>query len=233
MAYLHDMQKLKIGMLLFPDLTIQDLVGPYEVFVRTDCFEVLIVSENTQPIRAEGGLTLRADLSLAECPPLDILFVPGGKGINPLLTSKAYLGFLRQQAENARYVTSVCTGSLLLAAAGLLAGYKATTHWRSLELLRMLGVETIEERVVIDRNRITGGGITAGLDFGLALTALICGEDMAKTVQLLLEYDPLPPFQAGSPKTAETHVLQKAIAITQASFEERIRIIQSHPDKEK
>jgi cyclohexyl-isocyanide hydratase len=169
------MEKLKIGMLLFPDLTALDLTGPYEVFVRAPCFEVYIVGENKELVTAEGGLSLKPDFTFNDCPDVDILFVPGGKGITPLLTNEVYIDFLQRKAIKAKYITAVCTGSLLLAASKLLDGYRATTHWRSLALLQMFGVETIEQRVVIDRNRITGGGITAGLDFGLSLTALIGG----------------------------------------------------------
>ncbi|MGZ4049560.1 MAG: DJ-1/PfpI family protein [Bacteroidia bacterium] len=212
-------------MLLFPDLTILDFTGPYDVFIRAACFEVYIVSEDTQIIKAEGGFSFKADYSFEECPQVDILFVPGGKGITPLLTSNVYHAFLQKQAAGSQYITAVCTGSLLLAAAGLLSGYKATTHWRSIELLRLFDIETIEQRVVRDRNRVTGGGITAGIDFGLVLTALIGGEDLAKTVQLLLEYNPKPPFSSGSKQTAEPHILQVGMEITQSLFESRIEII--------
>lgn len=219
------MKKLSIGMLLFPGLTVLDFTGPYDVFIRAECFEVYIVSENTALIKAEGGMSVKADYSFDECPRIDILFVPGGKGITPLLTNKTYHAFLQKQASGAQYITAVCTGSLLLAASGLLSGYKATTHWRSLKLLGMFGVEAIEQRLVIDRNRITGGGITAGIDFGLLLTALIGGENTAKMVQLLLEYSPEPPFQSGLPKTAEPHILEMAMGITQPLFEARLEII--------
>jgi len=219
------MERLKLCMLIFQNMTLQDFSGPYDVFIRTECFDVYIVSENKELIKAEGGISLKADYSFDECPQADILFVPGGIGITPLLTKKAYYNFLQKQGSGAKYITSVCSGSLLLAAHGLLYGYKATTHWRSLQLLRMFGVEVKEQRVVTDRNRITGGGVTSGIDFGLALTALICGENTAKTVQLLLEYNPLPPFSSGSPQTAEPHILKMAIEITQNLFESREKII--------
>lgn len=222
------MNTLTIGMLLFPELTIQDFVGPYEVFTRVEKFKVLVVAETTELIKAEGGLTLKADYTFENCPQVDILFVPGGKGITPLLTNETHLNFLSKQGKNASYVTAVCTGSVLLGAAGLLSDYKATTHWRSLDLLRMMNIETIEERVVIDRNRITGGGITAGIDFGLTLTALLAGEDVAKIIQLMLEYSPEPPFNSGSPKTAEPHILQKAKEISQPMFDVRVKQLQNH-----
>ncbi|CAL1520455.1 DJ-1/PfpI family protein [Chitinophaga sp. MM2321] len=219
------MQQLKIGMLLFPDVTILDFTGPYELFIRAACFEVIIIGESIAPLKAEGGLMLQPNLALADCPQLDIIFVPGGRGINALLTNDTVLSFLRRQAVQAKYITSVCTGSLVLAAAGLLHGYKATTHWRSLELLQMFGVDTAEARVVRDRNRITGGGVTAGIDFGLVLTALIGGEEMAKIIQLQLEYNPAPPFRAGSPHTAGIPVLQSAREMTRHMLETRKKII--------
>jgi cyclohexyl-isocyanide hydratase len=220
------MEKLKVGMLLFPNVTIQDFIGPYEVFHRAPFFEICIVSAGTAPISAEGGLTLQPAYSFADCPPLDILFVPGGNGIDALLEDRAYIEFLQQQGARAQYITSVCTGSLVLAAAGLLQGYKATTHWRSLDLLRRFGVDVVEERVVKDRNRITGGGVTAGIDFGLALTAVIGGEEVAKTIQLMLEYAPAPPFNCGSPATADKPVLQKALELSQLLFEKREKILE-------
>ena len=219
------MQKLKIGMLLFPDMTILDFTGPYEVFVKAPCFEVIILGKTMEPLKAEGGLRVQAEVVLDNSPQLDIIFVPGGRGINPLLTDQQVLDFLRRQATGAKYITSVCTGALVLAAAGLLQGYKATTHWRSLELLKMFGVETQEERVVKDRNRITGGGVTAGIDFGLTLTSIIGGEEMAKIIQLQLEYNPAPPFRAGSPHTAGVPVLQATRELTKNILEARKKII--------
>lgn len=221
------MKKLKLGMLLFPDLTVLDFVGPYDVFIKSEVIEVLIIGETTDLIKAEGGLILQADLSIDDCPDLDIIFIPGGKGINRLLTNQNVLSFLRDKGQNAKYITSVCTGSLILAAAGLLNGYKATTHWRSLELLRMFGIETITERVVIDRNRITGGGVTSGIDFGLVLISILAGENAAKLIQLQLEYNPSPPYNAGSPETIEKDLLEKGIRNTQPMFAYRKAIIES------
>jgi cyclohexyl-isocyanide hydratase len=219
------MQKLKIGMLLFPELTALDFIGPYDVFVKAPCFEVITVGETTDLLQAEGGVLFKPSVAFDECPQLDILFVPGGKGINALLTNPSVLNFLQQQGRNAKYITSVCTGSLVLAAAGLLEGYEATTHWRSLELLKMFGVTVIENRVVKDRNRITAAGVSAGIDFGLKLTALIGGEELAKIIQLQLEYHPEPPFRAGSPQTAGLPVLLRAKELTQPIFNLRKNII--------
>lgn len=220
------MSKLKVGMLLFPDLTIQDFVGPYDVFVKEKSFEVMVVGKTIDPIQAEGGLTLIPSISFEACPQLDILFVPGGRGINPMLTDVVFLDFLRQQAKGSRFITSVCTGSLLLAAAGLLKGHKATTHWRSLDLLERFGVEVTEDRYVIDGKFITGGGVTAGIDFGLALVAHIVGEDAAKLIQLMLEYNPAPPFNSGLPKTTEKQILQRALELTAPVYNDRVKIIE-------
>jgi cyclohexyl-isocyanide hydratase len=219
------MKKYSIGMLLFPHLTLQDFAGPYDVFIRAECFTVYTVSENTEPMQVEGGLVLQAQYTFDDCPEIDILFIPGGRGITPLLTDQVYLSFVKASALQAKYITAVCTGSLLLAAAGLLSGYKATTHWRSIPLLKMFNVDAVEERVVKDRNRITGGGITAGIDFGLQLTAWIAGEDMARTIQLLLEYAPEPPFNAGNIKSAPAYIMQEAMKQTQQLFDVRLKII--------
>jgi cyclohexyl-isocyanide hydratase len=218
------MKKYSIGMLLFPNLTLQDFAGPYDVFIRAECFTVYTVSENTLPIQVEGGLVLQAQYAFEDCPPIDILFVPGGRGITPLLRNRTYLSFLETRSHQAEYITAVCTGSLLLASAGLLSGYKATTHWRSIPLLKMFNVEVVEERVVKDRNRITGGGITAGIDFGLQLTAWLGGENIARTIQLLLEYAPEPPFN-GNIKTAESDIGQQALMQTQELYDVRFKII--------
>lgn len=214
-----------IGMLLFPRLTQLDLTGPHEVLARLPNTRVLLLAESLEPVVSETGLTITPNCQLADSPPLDIVFVPGGVGINALLENQTVLDFLRRQGAGARYVTAVCTGSLVLAAAGLLDGYHATTHWRSLPLLAQFGVEVVNERVVIDRNRITSGGITAGIDFGLILAAQLYGEKVARVIQLQLEYDPAPPFQSGSPRTADAATIERATALTAESFAQRQRII--------
>jgi cyclohexyl-isocyanide hydratase len=169
-----------VGMILFPDLTQLDLTGPYEVFARTPGSEVHLLASSTDPVRAEGGLAIVPDATFADAPRLDVLFVPGGAGVLAAMEDEEILGFLAEREPEARYVTSVCTGSLILGAAGLLQGYRATTHWLSMDLLGMLGAEPTRKRVVKDRNRITGGGITAGIDFGLVVVMEIAGEDAAK-----------------------------------------------------
>ena len=139
----------------------------------------------------------------ADCPPLDLVCVPGGAGMNRLLNDAETLDFLRRQARGARYVTSVCTGSLVLGAAGLLAGRRATTHWMSLPMLAAFGCEPVAERVVVDGNLITGGGVTAGIDFALRVAGELFGAETARRIQLAIEYDPDPPYDSGSPASAD------------------------------
>jgi cyclohexyl-isocyanide hydratase len=212
---------LTVGMVLFPKFTQLDLTGPYEVFARMPNTTVYLVAATSAPVRSERGLTITPDLTFDHAPPLDILCVPGGVGVNPLMEDARLLGFLQAQGQQARYVTAVCTGALLLGAAGLLRGYRATTHWLSMELLPLFGAEPVQERVVIDRNRITGGGVTAGIDFGLAVAAEVFGPEVAQEIQLTIEYNPAPPFQSGSPDTAPEEVRERVIDSRQQVQAER------------
>jgi cyclohexyl-isocyanide hydratase len=199
----HRAMTLHIGMLLYPGLTQLDLTGPFEVLHRIPDSRVHLVWKDTQPIRADSGLGLVPTTTLADCPPLDIVFVPGGSGQVAVMTDPDVLAFLRHHGRAARYVTSVCTGALLLGAAGLLDGYDAATHWAFVELLPAFGARHVPGRVVVDRNRITGGGVTAGIDFALRLVAELCGDHVARAIQLGLEYDPAPPFRSGHPDVAD------------------------------
>jgi cyclohexyl-isocyanide hydratase len=198
---------LNIGLVLFPNLTQLDLTGPFEAFARIPNATVHLVSKRMDPITSDVGLILTPTVTMADCPDLDVLCVPGGPGVNDLLVDEEVLDFLRRQGGQARYVTSVCSGGLVLGAAGLLAGYRATTHWASMEFLESFGATPVKARVCIDRNRITGGGVTAGIDFGLYLTGLLAGRETAERIQLYLEYAPEPPFDAGSPETASSPVI--------------------------
>ncbi|HXX69100.1 MAG TPA: DJ-1/PfpI family protein [Polyangiaceae bacterium] len=208
-----------VGMLLYPGLTQLDLTGPFEVLHRVPDAKVHLVWKTMAPVFADSGLGLVPTTTLEGCPPLDVVFVPGGSGQLPLMTDVAALAFLREHGARARWVTSVCTGALVLGAAGLLAGYEAATHWAFMDLLPMLGAKPVRRRVVVDRNRVTGGGVTAGLDFGLRLAAAMAGDDLAKSIQLGLEYDPEPPFHCGHPDVAEPAILARV----RASFDERYR----------
>jgi len=212
---------LSVGMVLFPGLTQLDLAGPYEVLARLPNTTVYLVAATVAPVRTERGLTITPDATFDAVPPLDVICVPGGPGVDPLMEDARLLGFLQAQAPRARYVTSVCTGALLLGAAGLLQGYRATTHWLSLDLLPLFGAVPVKERVVIDRNRLTGGGVTAGIDLGLAMAAELCGRAVAEEIQLTIEYDPAPPFQSGSPRTAPPAVLERVTRAREQSQAER------------
>ena len=190
-------------MLLFPKLTQLDLTAPFELLHRLPDARVHLVWKDTEPVRADSGLSILPTTTLADCPPLDVVFVPGGIGQMALAADEAVLAFLREQGNRARWVTSVCTGALLLGAAGLLEGYRATTHWAYVDALSAFGAEYVKQRVVIDRNRITAGGVTAGLDFGLTLAMELADETTAKAIQLGLEYDPAPPIACGHPDRAD------------------------------
>ena len=216
---------LSIGMVLFPDLTQLDLTGPYEVFGRMPHTRVHLIAATHAPVRSERGLRIVPDTTFADAPVLDVLFVPGGVGVNHAMEDAQLLAWLREQAEHARYVTAVCTGALVLGAAGLLQGYRATTHWLSLDLLPLLGAQPVAERVVIDRNRITGGGVTAGIDFGLTVAAELYGNEVAAHLQLMLEYDPQPPFGSGSPRTANANVVAQVRTERQPMQDQRRTIV--------
>ena len=214
--------RFQIGLLLFPDITQLDLTGPYEVFTKFPETDVHLVWKTLDPVTAAGGMRLLPTADFATCPRLDLICVPGGAGMNPLLNDEETLGFVRRQAEGARYVTSVCTGSLVLGAAGLLRGKRATTHWMSHPMLSAFGCEPVAERVVVDGDTITGGGVTAGIDFALTVAGELFGPETAQRIQLALEYDPRPPYDAGSPARADASLVaatRKASAARQAERE--------------
>lgn len=217
---------LTIGMLLFDGLTQLDLTGPYEVLARMPNTRVYLVAENSDAIRSEWGLRILPDVTFDGAPPLDVLCVPGGWGVNAQLENEALIDFLKTRGETARYVTSVCSGALLLGAAGLLRGYRATTHWMSLELLQLFGAEAVTARVVRDRNRITGAGVTAGIDFGLVLAQELFGLAAAEAIQLALEYQPAPPFDSGSPGTAPADVRTAVLGASRESLAARRTIVE-------
>lgn len=189
----------QVGMLLYPGLTLLDLIGPHTTL--SGVMDVhLLWKTRDEPIATDAGISLFPTMTLAECPAhLDVLFVPGGAGMTEVMRDREVLEFLADRGASASWVTSVCSGSIVLGAAGLLAGYRATSHWGAMEVLPLVGAEPVAERVVTDRNRVTAGGVTAGIDFGLTLIAQMLGDDTAKLVQLGMEYDPHPPFDAGTP----------------------------------
>lgn len=202
--------KYHIGLVIFPGMTQLDITGPHQVFAFMPDAQVYLLWKTLEPVKSSEGMTILPTTTFNDCPPLDVLCVPGGSmGVVEMMGDTQVLEFLQQQAKSAKYITSVCTGSLILAAAGLLQGYRAACHWAFREQLAMLGVDVGTQRVVIDRNRITGGGVTAGIDFGLVVAAQLCGEETAKMIQLLLEYNPAPPFNAGSPENAGEALVQQ------------------------
>ncbi len=200
---------MQIGLLLFPKLTQLDFAGPYEVFARTPGATVHVIWKSLAPVASDRGLQIVPTATFATCPQLDVICVPGGPGQIDLMDDRETLDFLRRQSARARWVTSVCTGSLVLAAAGLLDGYRAACHWASREQLALLGAVPDSGRVVFDRDRVSGGGVTAGIDFALSLVAHMIGEDAAKEIQLGLEYAPAPPFRAGSPEEADGALVER------------------------
>ena len=213
--------KTQIGFLLFPRLTQLDLTGPFEAFARLPNSAVYLIWKTLDPITSDGGLTLVPTVTFGSCPALDVLCVPGGPGVNDLLEDDEVLEFLRQEGSRARYVTSVCSGALVLGAAGLLDGYRAATHWASMEFLSQFGATPVKARVCVDRNRITGGGVTAGIDFGLHLAAELAGRSTAERIQLSMEYNPEPPFRSGHPDMAPPEVVEAHQEMGKAMIEAR------------
>jgi transcriptional regulator GlxA family with amidase domain len=200
---------MQIAILLFERLTALDAVGPYEVLSRLPGATVTFVAEETGPKRTENGsLALTADTSLADVPAPDVVLVPGGIGRKALMDDGPMHAWLRSAHETSTWTTSVCTGSLVLAAAGLLNGKRATTHWLAMDELGRLGAEPVSERVVFDGKIVTAAGVSAGIDMALALAARIAGERVARAIQLSIEYDPQPPFDSGSPRTASPETVE-------------------------
>ena len=198
---------LHIGLLLFPRVTQLDFTGPLQVFSSVPGATVHLIWKRIEPVPSDSVLTLTPTTTFADCPQLDVICVPGGGGADDIVNDEEVLDFLRKQAANAKYVTSVCTGSLALGAAGLLKGYRAATHWSAMEMLALFGATPTPTSVCIDLNRVTGGGVTAGIDFALTLVSMLVDRTTAEAIQLRLEYNPAPPFNAGSPDTAPAEVL--------------------------
>src|SRR5215207_7317724 len=196
------MEPIRIVFLVYPNVTQPDLTGPAQVLSRLSNARVDLVWKSRDPVQTDSGFALLPTATLEEIGQADVLCVPGGFGCVDVMQDEAVLGWVRSIGEKAQWVTSVCTGSLILGAAGLLRGYRATSHWAWRDYLNQFGAEPVAERVVFDRNRVTGGGVTAGIDFALALTATIRGEEHARLLQLGLEYDPSPPFDSGTPDKA-------------------------------
>ena len=212
---------INIGILLFPKVTQLDATGPAQVLARAPGATLHMIWKTRDPVPTDAGFSILPTTTFADCPQLDVICVPGGGGQVDVMDDQETLDFLRRQAAGARYVTSVCTGSLVLGAAGLLKGYRSACHWASRDLLAAFGAIPVAERVVRDRNRFSGGGVTAGIDFGLTLLAELAGEEVAKSVQLGMEYDPQPPFQSGSPEKAGAECVARVRAQMAPMLERR------------
>ncbi len=206
-------KRLKFGMVVYPGMFLMDLIGPLTFFESLMNREIHLIWKNLNPVNDQKNdytsfIPIQPTTTFKDCPKdLDVLFVPGGvPATMEMMQDQELLQFLSEQGKTAKYITSVCTGSLILGAAGLLNGYRATSHWMTMDALPVLGAIPTKGRVVIDRNRITGGGVTAGMDFGLLLIGILRNREYAQAVQLYLEYDPDPPFNAGSPSKAPKRV---------------------------
>lgn len=217
----------KIAMLVHPDMVLQDLIGPITVFNMMRS-EIHLVWKDLEPVRSETGITVAPTTVYRDCPDnLDILFAPGGlTGTIAMMQDAETIDFFRHHGKTAKYVTSDCTGSLVLGAAGLLTGYRAASHWSVRDQVALFGAIPSPKRVEIDRNRITGGGVTAGIDFGLTLAGIIRGADQAELISLILEYAPEPPF-GGRPEAVKPETHQKAVAIRSALVEQAREVARS------
>lgn len=208
-------------MLIFPKMTQLDFTGPFEALARIPNAHVHVIWKTRDPVLSDSGLAILPTTTLAECPPLDVICIPGGPGQIDVMDDDEVIAFVRDKGHKAKYVTSVCTGALVLGAAGLLRGYNAATHWMSADQLPLFGATPVAQRVVVDRNRITGGGVTAGIDFGLYLAGVLAGKDAACRIQLSMEYNPEPPFDSGSPGTAPAAIVKSVRERGAAMIERR------------
>ncbi len=221
----HIPEPLRIAMLIYPGMTLLDMAGPQSALGMHG--ETYLAWKNREPVLTDSGVTVIPTHTFEDCADdLDVLFVPGGFQTAQWMEDEEVLAFLTMKAADAKYVTSVCSGALILAAAGLLDGYRAATHWRAHDALAAMGVEVARERVVIDRNRITGGGVTAGLDFGLTLLATLRGDMVAQMTQLGMEYDPAPPFDCGTPERADPALVAAFSAMTKEINEETMAAVE-------
>ena len=204
-------QKQVIGLVIYPGMTALDIVGPQQVFSSLPNVEIHRLWKTLDAIKTDDGMMILPDTTFADCPSLDLICIGGGLGQMAVVDDEEVINFLRRQSQ-VKLITSVCGGSQFLAKAGLLKGYRAGTHWMMREQLAALGVEVGTARVVVARNRYTGGGVTAGIDFALTVVAALYGQETAKMTQLMMEYDPAPPFDVGSPEKAGSELVNKAIA---------------------
>jgi cyclohexyl-isocyanide hydratase len=215
----------EIGILIFPSVQQLDVTGPFEVFATEKRCNVHLIWKDLEVITSSNGLHLSPTATFSSCPPLSVLIIPGGRGINSLLEDHDTLQFIRSQASSVQYLCSVCTGAIVLGVAGLLKGKKAATHWMAMDMLPQFGAIPVQERVVWDGNIISAGGVTSGIDFALSILSHIFDTESAEMVQLYLEYAPAPPFSAGHPSTASAEIVERAREYGKASRAERERLV--------
>jgi cyclohexyl-isocyanide hydratase len=218
-----DSQQHIIGLVFYPGMTSLDIIGPQQVFSGLPGVQIHRIWKTLDLVKTDDGMMVLPDTTFDNCPRLDTICIGGGLGQAAVEDDPGLLAFLRNQGSTTKFITSVCGGSIFLAKAGLLQGYRAATHWAARPQLAALGVEVGTERVVIDRNRITGGGVTAGIDFGLTIASILYGEEVAKITQLLIEYNPAPPFDTGSPEKAGAELVEKAMSLMQGMMPTPVR----------
>lgn len=219
-------QSFQIGAIVFPAIDQADLTGPFEVLSRIPGSRFHILSKDLNSVRDVHGFIITPEKTLTDAPQLEVLVVPGGSGQEVVMNDEAILDFIRQQAKYAKYVFSVCTGALICGAAGLLRGTKATTHWSAFHLLEYFGAIPTKARVVVDGKQVSAAGVTAGFDGALRVAQLLCGDQVAQTIQLAIEYAPHPPFDSGTPDDAPRDVLARACADVREITESRLRTAQ-------
>ena len=216
-----ELSPISVAFLVFPNVTQLDLTGPAQVLSRLGNVTLNLVWKDKEPVPTDAGFSLLPTATFDEVEAADILCVLGGFGTMEMMQDKDVHAWLRKIAAEAEWVTSVCTGSLVLGAAGLLKGYRSACHWASIDQLSYFGAIPVRERIVEDRNRFSGGGVTSGIDFALALAARIRSEDFARFIQLSIEYDPHPPFDAGSPDKVPPHILERYYKMVEKAAPDR------------
>jgi cyclohexyl-isocyanide hydratase len=213
-------------MLLLPGMTQLDLTGPWEVLSRVPDWKIDLIAETMEPVAADKGFTIMPDVTFENAKAYDILAVPGGPGIDVALSNTKVVDFVRSSGTAAEYVFGICTGSLLLGAAGLLQGKRSGGHWQARDLLSSFGAEVSNDRMTIDGNLFTAGGVTSGIDMAIRVVAELEGEDVAQQIQLQIEYDPEPPFNAGTPYVAPQEIIDRALNATTKRRELRIKAVE-------
>lgn len=215
----------QIAMLIFDNMTNQDFVGPHDIFSRVGVAQIDVIGKTRNLVRTDARGHVLPDIAISEAKEhYDLIFVPGGGGTTGLMEDAETIEFLQTRGAKAQFITSVCTGALVLGAAGLLDGYRAATHWAAMDILPLLGAIPEKKRWVFDRNRLTGGGVTAGIDFGLAVVGKLWGDQFAQLLQLGMEYDPQPPYDMGSPEKASPEVLALGRKMTARLTEKRTAV---------